>query len=251
MSLLSRLAPRGARPPSERDWERSAVLEPRVVRQHPELISDGGGLPFPPAALTSPPEWLDPDEPAVAALIAELNPQTAVQRAFRAPWKGDAVPPPARSGIEGWRVLARSDEEVLFGRGQPPELLTVAVRQAGRSRTWKGVGVSRARPLRAARDGVRASSWRLDPAQDLAPSDTLLRVLVTEQTYSGAQRADGRVLAPDLYVHGDELVLTMFVTPRPGFQVRAPNPETGVRVALPQPVGARQLIDGALYEPDS
>jgi hypothetical protein len=73
-------------------------------------------------------------------------------------------------------------------------------------------------------------------------------VLVTEQTYAGGERATGRVLAPDLHVTGDELVLTMFVTPKPGFNVRSPNPETPVRVVLPDPVGARTLTDGALYD---
>ena len=31
--------------------------------------------------------------------------------------------------------------------------------------------------------------------------------------------------------------------------MRAPNPETPVRVALSQPVGGRELIDGAIYDP--
>jgi hypothetical protein len=57
------------------------------------------------------------------------------------------------------------------------------------------------------------------------------------------------VLAPDLYLAGEQLLLTMFVTPRPGFQNRAPNPETPVRIALPHPLGQRQLVDGALYGP--
>jgi hypothetical protein len=39
----------------------------------------------------------------------------------------------------------------------------------------------------------------------------------------------------------------MFVTPRRGFQVRSPNPETLARVTLPQSIGRRRLIDGALY----
>ena len=102
--------------------------------------------------------------------------------------------------------------------------------------------------MRATRDGIRASGWRLDPTHELDPDETMLRVLVTEQTFSGAQRAHGRVLAPDLHVDGGELVLTMFVTPRPGPQVRAANPETPVRVALPHPVGPRRLTDGALYD---
>jgi len=40
----------------------------------------------------------------------------------------------------------------------------------------------------------------------------------------------------------------MFVTPLEGFLMRTPNPETPVRVALSQPVGSRELIDGAVYE---
>ena len=98
------------------------------------------------------------------------------------------------------------------------------------------------------RDGIRASSWRLDPTYEPRPDDTVLRILVTEQTYAGGKRADGRVLDPDLYEGEDELILTMFVTPLEGFLMRSPNPETPVRVALSQPVGNRELIDGALYD---
>jgi hypothetical protein len=55
------------------------------------------------------------------------------------------------------------------------------------------------------------------------------------------------VLAPDLYESEHELVLTMYVKPESGLQIQRPNPETPVRVALPQPIGNRKLIDGALY----
>jgi hypothetical protein len=41
----------------------------------------------------------------------------------------------------------------------------------------------------------------------------------------------------------------MFVTPRQGFQQPASNPETAARVVLPEPIGSRELVDGALYEP--
>ncbi len=248
MSRFGRLAPRGARAPSERDWERSDVLEPHLVARQPKLISDGGGLPFPPAALAGSPGLLDPDDPAVGALIAQINAQGAPTSGFRAPWKRDAAPQPVPRSLATWRQLARTDGEALFARGQPPQLLTAAVKQDARRGTWKCVAVSRARPLRATRDGIRASGWRLDPAREFDPDETLLRVLVTEQTFAGAQRARGRVLAPDLHVNAGELVLTIFVTPRPGPQVRAPNPETPVRVALPDPVGRRRLTDGALYE---
>ena len=223
------------------------MLEPRPAPRHPELISDGGGRPFPPPALDGPGEPLDPDDLAVAALFAHLSARAVPQRTSRAPWKRAAAAQPlAAPNLEDWRLLARTDDEALFGRGRPPHLLTVAVRRGGRSRVWTYAAASAARPLRATRDGIRASSWRLDPSREPQPGETVLRVLVSEQTFASGQRADGRVQVPDLYVDADELVLTVFVTPRPGFQSGSRNPETPVRIALPHPVGQRRLVDGAL-----
>jgi hypothetical protein len=56
------------------------------------------------------------------------------------------------------------------------------------------------------------------------------------------------VLAPDLYTGEHELVLTMYVKPESGFQMRTPNPVTPVRVVLEHAIGQRELIDGAVYE---
>ena len=222
--------------PTERDWERSALLEPRAASYEPALVSDGGGLPFPPAALDGPTGHLDPEDPAVGALMAQIERQKTA--------KGKAPV----LGLDGWRMLARNDEEALFGRGRPPHLITVAVRRDGRRQSWTTAAVSTARPLRSTRDGVRASGWSPDPTREVGSGDTIVRVLVTEQTWAGGKRADGRLLAPDLHVSADELVLTMYVTPPHGFQVRSPNPETPARVVLPAPIGQRRLIDGALYE---
>jgi hypothetical protein len=152
------------------------------------------------------------------------------------------------STLDGWRLIARTGEEALFGLGMPPDLVMVAVRKDARRGTWSRADKTAGRPLRATRDRIRASSWRLDPTCELRADDTVLRVLVTEQTYAGGKRADGRVLDPDLYEDEHELILTMFVTPLEGFLMRSPNPETPVRVALSQPVGGRKLIDGAVYE---
>jgi hypothetical protein len=250
---------RERKPPSEREWEASVLLEPRPAPRVAATISDGGGLPFPPSALEAAPAPLDPRDPAAAALIAHLAARTgakpaAAKPSFAAPWRRRAAPapqaavaqPPPIPGVDGWRVLARTDDEALFGRGLPPQLLTAAVRRESPRRGWAFAGSSAARPLRATRDGIRASSWRLDPRAESSPDDEVLRLLLTEQTFAGGQRADSRVLAPDVYIDEHELVLTIFVTPRPGFQWGSNNPETPVRVALGEPVGLRRLIDGAL-----
>jgi hypothetical protein len=238
---------REPKPPSERDWERSAVLEPLSAPRLPELIGDGAGLPFATAALAGSPEPLDPEDPAAAALLAYLTSRTAPKRARR-PWKRGAVeaepaPPPS---LVGWRLLAQADGEVLFARGRAPQLLTVTFRQSSLRRSWSCVRSGLAGQLRATRDGIRASSWRIDPTHEIKPQDTVLRVLVTEQAFASGKRADERVLAPDMYGDADELVLRTFVSPRQGFQNGLPNPETPVRIALSEPVGRRRLIDGAL-----
>jgi hypothetical protein len=155
-------------------------------------------------------------------------------------------------GLEGWRPLARSEDEALFGHGLPPQLTTMYLRRDSKRDTWGSVAVTTARPLRTTREGVRASAWRIDPDHETGPDDTILRVFVTEQTRAGGQRAHGRLLAPDLHVTEDELILTMFVTPRNGFQLAASTPETVARVVLPVARGERTLVDGALYDdPDA
>lgn len=244
--------------PTEDDWERSVVLEPRSTARHPELVSDGSGLPFGPGALTGPTGRLDEGDPAVGVLMATIARQTKTQAKAKAkaagrsrmPWKrasAPTAPAPATPSLDGWRVAARTDDEVLFAHGRPPKLVTVAVRRESRRRSWTCIAVSSGRPLRAMREGIRASGWRLDPTREPDPAERQLRVLVTEQTWAGGNRADDRLLAPDLHLGDDDLILTMFVAPRPGFQVRAPNPETPARIALPCSVGSRRIIDGALY----
>jgi hypothetical protein len=234
--------------PSERDWERAAVLEPRPAPRHPELIGDGAGLPFAPSALAGPPAPLDPRDAAVAGLLAYLDERATPKRAARAPWKRGAPSPPAAPvSLDGWRQLARTDDEVLFAHGLPPRMATVTLEQKSRRRVWTSAGSSVARSLRATRDGIRASSWRPDPTRELTEADTELRVLLTEQAFASGQSADGRVLVPDIYEDDGELVLRIFVSPRPGgFQTATRNPETPVRIALPRPLGPRLLLDGAI-----
>ena len=173
--LVSRLVARARGVPSGRDWDRCVLLEPLPASPVPEFVSDGAGLPFSPLVLEGAPEPLDSTDPAVSALAGQLDGRLA-----------------------GWRLLARTENEALFGRGLPPELLTVVVSQEAKRGTWSCVTKSNGRPLRATRDGIRASSWHLDEAVELMPEDTVLRVCVTKQTFAGGRRADGRVLAPDL-----------------------------------------------------
>jgi hypothetical protein len=212
------------------------------VARQPELISDGGGLPFPPTALLGAHQPLAEQDPAVEALHSHLAARAA-KRSGRLPWKrGEASEPPS---LEGWRLLAQTETEALFGIGRPPRLLTVTARREGIRRRWSCAGPNAAGTVRVTREGIRASSWRLDPTQETQPDQSTLRVLVTEQAFASGQRAEGRILPPDIYIDEKEIVLTMFVTPRPGYQSASKNPESAVRIALPDLIGHRPLVDGA------
>jgi hypothetical protein len=166
---LRRSAARDRTLPSDRDWERSVVLEPRPAARLPELISDGGGLPFAPAALAAPCGRLDPADPAVGALLVQLARQAAPRRTSRLPWRRTDEPAAAPATLDSWRLLARTEDQALFGRGTPPRLVTLAVQRDARRGTWAFVAQSAARPLRATRDAIRASSWRLDPSREINP----------------------------------------------------------------------------------
>ena len=244
--LLTRLVARARGVPTERHWAQSAVLDPRSAPRVPELVSDADGLPFPPSALNAPFEPLDPSDPAAGILAAQLEggAGSSSLRQSKQPVERRALP----SVLDSWRVIARTDEQALFGRGVPPNLVMVTVQKDARRGTWSHADKTAGRPLRVTRDGLRASSWRLDPTHELSADDTVVRILVTEHTWAGGKRAGGRVLDPDLYEGEHELILTMFVTPLEGFQMHTPNPETPVRVALPHAVAGRELIDGAVYE---
>ena len=223
--------------PSERDWERSVLLTPAVVPWEPELISDGAGPPFPPSALRAPAGGLAAGDPVVDAFAAALRRQAK-------------APPAEGSLLNGWRMLARTEDEALLARGAPPEMTTVLMRRESRRSGWRSTAVTRGAVLRVSRDGIRASHWRLDESHPLEDGDAVIRILVTEQTRSGGMLADKRLLTPDIHERDDEVLLRVFVTPRSGIQMASAKVETPVRIQLPSPIGARELIDGALYDPE-
>ena len=240
---------RDRKPPPPEAWAHAPTLIAQASTPEPGLISDGGGLPFSPDRPFEPFAPLDPREPPVAALLVQVDRgrrQAQPTRLLRPKPK----PPPIETGekLTGWRVLARAEDEVLYGRGRPPQLLTVAVRRSRLGR-WVPLGASNSRPLRAIRDGVRASSWRLDPTFALSPELTALHILVTEQTMASGTPVEDRLLAPDLHLGDERVVLRVYVKPLEGYIGRTSRHETPVIVALPEPLGRRLVVDGALYQP--
>jgi len=157
--LRARLVARARGVPTERHWERSAVLEPRYAARVPELISDAGGPAFRPGALDPPFKPLDPRDPAVEMLVARLE-----GRAGSSPLRNSALqvePRPSASTLDGWRLIARTGKEALFGLGMPPDLVMVAVQKDARRGTWTRADKTAGRPLRATRTGVSGFGERI------------------------------------------------------------------------------------------
>ena len=238
-----RLAPK---PTGEKDWAKADTITPVLTARLPSEISDGAGLAFPPAALTAPIVALDPEDPAVKVLIQQLD-FAARGPQVKLPWRRDPRGPDELAALlDGWRLLAETPERRLFGKGVPPKLVTVSVKRE-RVNRWSMQAVSPARQIRAARGDVRASSFRVDPDAPPTPADTVLRLLVVEQTRAGGRLAYGRFQAPDLYLDADEVMLRCFITPLDGWQAGTRRWETPVLVQLPEPLGPRRVVDGAIF----
>lgn len=229
---------------STKEWDKAETLTPAVVDLMPELVIDGGGLPFTLESLRAPFDPLEPDAPGVEILLEQIE-AAAGKTVVRLPWK-QRDPEVSRQQLEGWRILARDESEIVFGRGAPPALVTVSV-QRTRGERWSARSVNTARQLRVTRDGIRASSFRVDPDAPPAPEATLLRLLVSEQTLAGGKLAHGRFLTPELHVDAERVLLRFYITPLPGWQARTRRWETPVLVQLPEPLGERQVVDGAVY----
>ncbi len=193
-----------------------------------------GGRPFSIELLAEPPNAERAPHPAAAALRAFLQTPDA-----------DGFLPES-----GW-LLAGLDETgasfVAQVAGDPPFVEAEVERQPD---GWKVVGWGQCRP-RAVFEGLNDATWVLDPSAPFpAPEDRGFVALVTETACAGGQSSEGRVLSPAI-IYGQRDVLVVFaVHPQPGeFFTCQGNPATRVVVALDEPLGERQLLDGGVFPP--
>ncbi|MGI5191578.1 hypothetical protein ACQEVI_25790 [Promicromonospora sp. CA-289599] len=88
----------------------------------------------------------------------------------------------------------------------------------------------------------------LDPDNLPDPESSQVHLLVTEVACAGGKAADGRVTLERLVEHEDRVELVVGVEAPPGEGQTCPsNPPTPFTVELDEPLGARTLVDVAVY----
>jgi hypothetical protein len=54
---------------------------------------------------------------------------------------------------------------------------------------------------------------------------------------------------PELYLDDEEVIVRVYIEPLVGYVGRTAKHETPVIITLGQPIGEREVLDGALYRP--
>lgn len=149
----------------------------------------------------------------------------------------------------GWRELARTEAEVLFATGEPPEdLLGLVLERRGEAWVFRSSGGC---VPEVVRDGLARAEWRLAAgAPAPGPASEVVEVEVTERACAGGQSSEARVVGPEVAYGVDAVVVTFFVEPLPPGDVTCQgNPSSLRSVRLSESLGDRSLLDGGVYPP--
>lgn len=159
-------------------------------------------------------------------------------------------------GVEGWFLLAATEESLVVARREqrPPDDVeqrthdVVAMGQLGEGwgPGWHVMQWSPCTP-RLVLDGLGAAELWLDGEPD--PAATSVRLVAVEQSCAGGRAADDRVEIVEIVEQPDAVTVILGVRPVPGGAECPSNPPTGVTVALSAPLGGRPVLDGTELPP--
>jgi hypothetical protein len=111
------------------------------------------------------------------------------------------------------------------------------------------VGFAPVDPLPTPVVEAQAAPWWPVDEGDVGPDTVVLDVLLVEQTCAGGELASGRVLPPVIETRDEAVVVTFLVEPVEGVVTCPSNPPTPAVLDLGEPLGRRELLDGALDPP--
>jgi len=151
----------------------------------------------------------------------------------------------------GWRLVVFNDDGVLFllpgTRDEGVSYWNAEFGPAGAN--WQPVRFGQCQ-IQPAFEGVEAARWELSPGQEIGPNTQSFEVRVFEQACASGASPEGRIVGPAVVSLEDSLIVILGTRPPPGPQTCDPGPAAIVRVELPEPLGDRQLLDGATFPPE-
>lgn len=149
----------------------------------------------------------------------------------------------------GYRLAYRDDARADYIAGDPADRLVYATVLVDGGE-WGLQGWGGCRP-EVVVDGLSLATWVLDP--DLPAPDgaaTQVTALVTERACTSATPMAGRLQPPWITSSGTAVVVVFAAVPLKGDAFDCPgNPSTRATFELPEPLGHRQLLDGAFFPP--
>lgn len=148
----------------------------------------------------------------------------------------------------GWRLVVFNEDGALFLLpGRPEEGVAFWYAELGPAgANWRFVRSGQC-DIQPAFVGVEAARWELSPEERVGPDTRSFEVLVFEQGCASGASPDGRIVGPAVVLMEDSVTVILGTRPLPGPQTCEPGPPATVRVELPEPVGDRQLLDGATF----
>jgi hypothetical protein len=97
---------------------------------------------------------------------------------------------------------------------------------------------------------VGPAMWWVDPERPKpGPDATAIQALVRERLCAGGRSPEERLIDPTVFASEDAVIVSLWIRQAPHQEVCPENPAFPLEITLPDPLGARRLLDGSEVPP--
>ncbi len=218
--------------PLPTDGSSGRLSPPPPMAEDDLRFTCGSPLAFSAAALGTPGGAESADHPAAEALRGLLEDGLLPMR-------------------HGWQLIFLDGSGALFLlRARPDEgFAYYSAELALEDSTWAYVRSEQC-DIQPMFEDVGRAHWELAPGETVRTSSQTFSVLVTELECASGTSPEGRIVPAAMLRYEDSVVVVFGVDPLPGPQTCEPGPPAEVTLDLGEPLGERQLMDGAELPPE-
>jgi hypothetical protein len=148
-----------------------------------------------------------------------------------------------------WRLLARTPRYVSYAHGRLPSVEVVSLEKSMRG--WSFATYSGGcEPTSVLQGSASIVTWTLAAGQDLKPETTEISIDLGPGPCASGRSQNERAIAPVFFELDRKMMMVMRLRPLPpgGYTCQG-IVDPPLTVALPAPLGDRQLYDGSVYPP--